>query len=135
MVKNFQFLYEYEHMLPFFEGFSTEFYRELDESSTHTYNKFYFIFKTPFNSILQSRPRASKWYLPFRFHTTVLSACVYSLVLHVPPIFIYCRHFNASILVSDVSNIYVGLFLLGFETRTCILHFLKMPCIGWWWGR
>jgi hypothetical protein len=32
-----------------------------------------------------------------------------------------------SIPVTDVGNIYVRLFLLRLETRTCILHFLKCP--------
>jgi hypothetical protein len=48
---------------------------------------------------------------------------------------IRCWHFKASIPVIDVSSIYVRLLLLlRFETRTCILHFLKTLWIGWWWG-
>jgi hypothetical protein len=48
---------------------------------------------------------------------------------------IYYRRFKALIPLNDVSRIYVKLFLWRFETRTCILHFLKMPWIGRWWGR
>lgn len=122
-------------MLPFSECSSTEFYSTLDESSTRTYSnpslflRFLLIVSSNQNLSLLSGISPSGVLL--HFYQLVFTSSCYTYRQSC----IWFWHFKASILIIDVSDIYVRLFLLRFETRTCILHFLKMPWIGWWWWR
>jgi hypothetical protein len=116
---------------------SAEFYPALDESSKHTYNSFSlflrFVLIVSSNKGLGLLSGISHSDILLQFYQLVFTSSCYTCRQPC----ICCWHFKASILVIDVSNIYGRLFLLSFETRTIILHLLKMPWIGWWrrrWG-